>query len=229
MPRVCGLLLAASALVSGCVSTVDGTAIRAAGTAKPVPVLDEAALNRLLLSVGEVNGIMGSTQMQVTGDVDQMTDHSDSVSDRECLGAIYAAEDPVYADTGWTAVRDRVVREPGDDNEHWVEQTAVLYPAAQNAQAFFESSSQTWQRCANQSLGTNDGDFSWQMGDVDVDVTESGAPLLTQETEQEDSGGWQCQHALSVVSNATVEAWACGYRIGDEAAQIATAMVGKAG
>ncbi len=224
-----GLVLAASTVLAGCVSTVDGAAVRASPAGSDVPVLDDAALDRLLLSIGEINGIMGSTQMQVNGDVDEMTDHSDSVSDVDCLGAVYAAEEPVYADTGWTAMRDRVAREPDDDNQHWVEQTAVLYPAAQNAQAFFESSSQTWQQCADRSIATNGGDFSWALGAVDVDVTEGGAPLLTQVTEQENAAGWQCQHALSTVSNATVEAWACGYRIDAEAAEIATEMIANAG
>lgn len=224
-----GVLLAASAVLAGCVSTVDGAAVRAGAGGADVPLLDDAALDRLVLSIGEINGIMGSTQMQVSGDVDEMTDHSDSVSDVDCLGAVYAAEEPVYADTGWTAVRDRVAREPDDDNQHWVEQTAVLYPAAQNAQAFFESSSQIWQQCAESSIATNDGDFSWSLGPVDVDVTDSGAPLLTQVTEQVNAAGWQCQHALSTVSNATVEVWACGYRIDAEAAEIATAMIANAG
>lgn len=228
-PWVSGLLLAASTVLAGCVSTVEGAAVRASGAGGDVPVLDDAALGRLVLSIGEINGIMGATGMQVAGDVDEMTDHSDGVSDADCLGAVYAAEKPVYADTGWTAVRDRVAREPEDDNQHWAELTAVLYPAAQNAQSFFDSSSQTWQGCADRSIGTNNGDYSWAMGAVDVDVTDSGAPLLTQTTEQEDAGGWQCQHALSVVSNATVEAWACGYRINGEAAELAAAMVAKAG
>lgn len=229
MVRLCGPVLAASTVLAGCVSTVDGAAVRASGAAPTdAPVLDESGLDRVLLSIGEVNGIMGSTQMQVTGETDQMTDHSDAVSDVDCLGAVYAAEEPVYAGTGWTAVRDRVAREPGDDNEHWVEQTAVLYPAAQDAQNFFETSSQTWERCANSSVGVANGDYSWAIGDVDVDVTEAGAPLIAQTTEQEDAGGWQCQHALSAVSNVTVEAWACGYRIDGEAVEIATAMADNA-
>ncbi|MEW5810089.1 MAG: sensor domain-containing protein [Actinomycetota bacterium] len=229
MPRVCALLLAVSALVCGCVSTVDGAAVRAAGTAPEVPVLDEAALERILLSIGEVNGIMGSTGMQVTGEVDQMTDHSDAVSDLDCLGAVYAAEEPVYAGTGWTAVRDRVAREPGEDNQHWVEQTVVLYPAAHDADDFFQESSQAWQGCANTSVGVANGDYSWAIGDLDVDVLDGGvAPLITQMTTQEDADGWECQHALSAVSNVTIEAWACGYRIADEAAEIASAMVKRA-
>jgi hypothetical protein len=33
---------------------------------------------------------------------------------------------------------------------------------------------------------------------------------------------------LSVVSNLTVEAWACGYNVKDEAATIANEMIAKA-
>ncbi|WP_308192966.1 sensor domain-containing protein [Mycobacterium sp. PSTR-4-N] len=224
-----GLLLAASTVLAGCVSTVEGAAVRAEGAGGDVPLLDDAGLDRLVLSIGEINAIMGGTRMQVAGDVDEMTDHSGSVSDIDCLGAVYAAEESVYADTGWTAVRDRVAREPDDDNQHWVELTAVLYPSAQQAQSFFDSSSQAWEGCANRSIGTNDGDYSWALGAIGVDVTDGGAPLLTQTAEQENAAGWQCQHALSVVSNATVEAWACAYRIDGEAAELAAAMVAEAG
>ena len=49
---------------------------------------------------------MGSTQMKLTSELDEMTDHSADVSDPDCLGAVYGAEeDPVYAGTDWTAVR----------------------------------------------------------------------------------------------------------------------------
>ncbi|HEX3286627.1 MAG TPA: sensor domain-containing protein, partial [Mycobacterium sp.] len=39
---------------------------------------------------------------------------------------------------------------------------------------------------------------------------------------------WGCQHALSVVSNMTVETWACAYRPGDEAATMAIDIVTNA-
>lgn len=228
MLRVCGLLLAASGLLCGCVSTVEGAAVRAQGAGPvDVGVLDEAALGRLLLSIGEVNGIMGSTQMQVTGELDQMTDHSDEVSDPDCLGAVYGAEEPVYAHSGWTSVRDQVAREPGDDNEHWVEQTAVLYPTAQDATTFLDTSFTVWQGCSNSEIDVGEGEFSWQLGDVDA-TDADGAHLITQMTTQQDADGWECQHALSAVSNATVEVWACGYSISGEAAEIATAMVRNA-
>ena len=42
---------------------------------------------------------------------------------------------------------------------------------------------------------------------------------------QDDADGWECQHALSTVTNVVVEAWACSYGAGDEAAEIAARMV----
>jgi len=111
--------LAAVLELSGCVSTVDGRALRAPNTApSDVPPLTEARLDDVLLSIGELNGIVGSTQMTVTSELDDMTDHSADLADPKCLAVIYGAEEPVYADSGWTAVRDQVAREPSDDNDH---------------------------------------------------------------------------------------------------------------
>ncbi len=226
--RACavGAVIAASVLLSGCVSTVPGTAVRAQQEAPvDVPALTEGKLDDVLLSVGELNGIMGSTQMEVTSKLEEMTDHSGEVSDPDCLGAIYGAEEPVYAGSGWTAMRDQVVREPGEDNEHWVEQTAVLYPSAEKAQKFFDDSKSSWEKCSGYSVSVDDADatYLWQIDSVNAEDT-----LITQMTAQEDANGWACQHAMSVASNVTVEAWACGYSIKDEAGTIAGEMIANA-
>jgi hypothetical protein len=208
------------------VSSVSGTAVRAQHAAPiGVPPLTEAKLGDVLLSAGELNGIMGSTQMKVTSELEEMTDHSGQVSDPDCLGAIYGAEDPVYAGSGWTTMRDQVVREAGEDNEHWVEQTAVLYPSAEKTQKFFDDSKSTWEKCSGSSVSVDDQDatYLWH-----VDSVTSEDTLITQMTAQEDAEGWGCQHALSAVSNVIVEVWACGYSIKDEAATIANEMVANA-
>lgn len=213
-------------LLAGCVTTVAGTATRAPNAGlEDVPPLDESDLDDVLLSIGEINGIMGSTTMRITSALDEMTDHSEDVSDPDCLGAIYGAEEPVYAGSGWTEMRDQVAREPDEDNDHWVEQTAVLYPTGDHARDFFEESKTTWQDCANYSIAVDDlgASYLWEIEDLDAEET-----LLSQLSTQEDADGWACEHALSVVSNVTVEAWACGYTIGDEAATIATDMVANA-
>jgi hypothetical protein len=226
--RACALggVLASAVLLSGCVSTVSGTAVRAQNAgAIDVPPLGESKLDDVMLSIGEINGIVGSTQMKITSELEEMTDHSANISDPDCLGAIYGAEEPVYAGSGWTAMRDQVAREPDEDNDHWVEQTAVLYPSADNAQKFFDDSKSSWEDCAGYSISVDNADstFLWQIDDVTAADT-----LITQLTTQEDADGWACQHALSVVSNLTVEAWACGYTISDEAATIANEMVANA-
>ncbi|WP_286137391.1 sensor domain-containing protein [Mycobacterium sp. IS-3022] len=219
------VFLVASVSLGGCVSTVSGTAVRGQDARLHVPPLDESDLENVLLSIGELNGIMGTTTMKVTSELDEMTDHSEQVSDLECLGAIYGAEDPVYAGSGWTDVRDQVAREPDEDNDHWVEQTAVLYPSAEKAQRFFDKSRSTWEGCADSSVAVEDTGTSylWEVGELSAEDN-----LVTQLTTQQDAGGWACQHALSVVANLTVEAWACSYSIGDEAATIATDMVANA-
>ena len=120
-------------------------------------------------------------------------------------------------------MRDQVAREPDTDNDHWVEQTAVLYPSVEKAKQFFDDSTATWQDCANDAIVVGEGEYLWELEDVQI-----GDTLITQVTTQEGADGWACQHALSLVSNVTVEAWACGYSITDEAAEIADAMVENA-
>ena len=194
-------------------------------TTSAVPPLTEATLDGLLLSIGELNRIVGSTQMKITSDMQAMTDHSAQISDKECLGAIYGAEKPVYFGSGWTAMRDQVAREPDENNAHWVEQTTVLYPSAEQAQNFFHDSQSQWEKCSRRSVSLKDAEttYRWEVGDVKAEDN-----LITQPTTQNDAKGWACQHALSVVSNLTVEVFACGYSIRDEAATIANKMIANA-
>jgi hypothetical protein len=226
--RACavGAVIAASVLLTGCESTVSGTAVRAQNAAPiDVPPLTDAKLDDVLLSIGELNGIMGSSQMKVTSELDEMTDHSGEVSDPDCLGAIYGAEEPVYAGSGWTALRDQIAREPGEDNDHWVEQTVVLYPSADKAKKFFDESESAWGKCAGYSVSVDDDTASY-LWLIDSLTTEDS--LITQMTAQEDAEGWGCQHAMAPVSNVIVEVWACGYTIKDEAATIANDVVANA-
>jgi hypothetical protein len=228
LPRygVAAVVLAVAAALPGCTTTVAGSAVRAQNDGPVgIPPLDEDELDDVLLSIGELNGIVGSTDMSVTSDLEEMVDHSEDVSDPDCLGAIYGAEKMVYSGTGWTAVRDQVASEPGD-NQHWVEQTAVLYPTSQKAQQFFDDSMSSWEQCAGYSVTIDDGSGSylWEIADVTAKDT-----TITQMTAQEGADGWGCQHAVSIASNLTVEAWACGYTVSDEAETMVAEMIANAG
>lgn len=208
----------ATVLLSACQTTVTGTAMR-----PPGPIgLRETDLDTVLLPIDEFNATVGAVDMVVTVDSADMGDHSDEVSDRDCLGAVYSAEETVYAGSGWTAVRDQVAAEPGDGNEHWAQQTAVLFPIAAQAADFVERSRSDWERCAGQIVTVSDGveTFRWELRDVG----ESDG-MVTQSSSQEVSDGWSCQHAISDVSNVVVEAWACGYAIDDQAVALARALM----
>src|SRR4051794_36908622 len=104
-----GLVVAVSVLLSGCTTVVAGHAARDKD-AVPVDVapLKESQLGDVLLTADELDTITGSTTMAVTSDVDQLSDSSRLVSDPECLGAIFGAEEQVYG-KGLTAVRDQIV------------------------------------------------------------------------------------------------------------------------
>ncbi|TGD90868.1 sensor domain-containing protein [Mycolicibacterium sp. CH28] len=227
MPVLCAAALVGATL-SGCVSAVSGTAVRAQDTGPiglEVPLLKESDLDRVLLSAGEVNGIMGATGIRVTASSESMSDNSDGVSDVDCLGAIYGAEDRVYQGSDWTAVRDQVLQEPANDNQHWVEQIAVLYPSAVKAQKFVDDSRTTWQRCGGSSIDIDNSEAhsTWKIDKADV-----GGTILSQTSTQRNAGGWGCQHALTTASNLVVEAWACSDAITDEAQSIASGMVKNA-
>jgi hypothetical protein len=221
-----GVVVASAMALTGCVSTVSGNPVRNASTVPSnVPKLDESALDKVLLGIDEVNAVMGTTDLEVTSDIDEMTDSSDKVSDPDCLGAMFGAEEAVYKGSGWTAVRDIVAREPEDDNDHWIEQTAVIYPEASNARRFFEKSRSSWEKCAGSSLAVDTEDTSslWEFDEVIA-----GDGLITQMATQEDADGWGCQHALAAASNLTAETWACGYVLADEAATMAIDIVNNA-
>jgi hypothetical protein len=221
-----GVVVASAMALTGCVSTVSGNAVRNASTVPSnVPKLDESALDKVLLGIDEVNAVMGTTDLEVTSDIDEMTDSSDKVSDPDCLGAMFGAEEAVYKGSGWTAVRDIVAREPEDDNDHWIEQTAVIYPEASNARRFFEKSRSSWEKCAGSSLAVDTEDTSslWEFDEVIA-----GDGLITQMATQEDADGWGCQHALAAASNLTAETWVCAYNLADEAATMAIDIVNNA-
>jgi hypothetical protein len=101
----------------------------------------------------------------------------------------------------------------------------VLYPSADKAQRFWEKSESTWKKCGGSAVSVDDGQssYTWQLDDL-----ETKDQVITQRTTQEDAGGWECQHAMSYVSNVTLEAWACSYGINDEAATIVQKMIDNA-
>ena len=225
--RVCAVV-AVGVVLSGCVQTIGGSAVKVAGPVGPnVPPLAESALDQILLSVDDISSIVGGTGLQLGNSTQDLLDHSDDIDKPECLGVFYGAEQQVYDGSGWKAVRDQIIREPGDNNDHWVEQTVVLIASANQAVNFFEKSRDDWKGCQDGSVAITGSDYStvdWDFGRLQ----EPSETMISIDAEQRDSNNWVCQHAMSVVSNLVVEAFACANGVTDEGQQIVEQIVKNA-
>lgn len=228
LPRMCAVAVAAGVVLSGCVQTIGGSPAKAPGPAGPnVPPLAESALDQILLSVDDVSSIVGGTGLQLSNSSEDLADSSDIIDKPECLGAVFAAEKQAYDGSGWKAVRDQIIREPGDDKKHWVEQTVVLFASGDKAANFFDKSRDHWKSCQQTSVTTEGSDYTsydWDFGRLQ----EPSETMFSIDMDQQNSNNWVCQHAMSMVSNVIVEGVVCGNGVADEGRQVVERIVSNA-
>ena len=186
----------------------------------PRPVV-ERELDALLLSPEQINPIMGAKDMAVTRKHDAMSDDSATMRPKECLAIDGSAQAQVYANSGFTAVRDRALND-GDNFTHYAEQSVVLFPTTKQAQVFFISSGLRWPDC-HQYTHTQSR-TRWTVAPISDD---NGA-LSTISTQQEaKTGGWGCGRALAVKNNVIVDVNTCSASPASSAVDIANQIVAK--
>lgn len=193
---------------------------------EPPPAVPLAAdrLSTLLLSRSDINAVMGSSTMQPGKPITSTDGSSVTVSAPDCQGALYTTQDPVYTGTGYSAVDGLVSSEPGDNYDHWVNQAVILFPSADKATSFVQTSVQKWKGCAGKTVTVTNKTktYRWTFAQV-----QGEPPKITLMETQEGADGWECQRALSVANNVVVDINACGYRISDQGGQIADKIVAK--
>src|ERR1700733_4396769 len=149
---------AATSIVGGLVVLVAGcggsnqakqTATTTITSLIPRPVV-ERELESLLLTPAQVNPLMGATGMAVIRRHDAMSDDSAPMKPPECLAIDGSAQAKVYADSGFTGVRDQELND-GDAFTHYAEQAVVLFPTVKQAHVFFVSSGLRWPACHHYS------------------------------------------------------------------------------
>ncbi|WP_310777185.1 serine/threonine-protein kinase PknH/PknJ [Mycobacterium sp. Z3061] len=203
----------------------------AAPSTPKVPPIAEAALEGLLLTPDQIGAAMGASGMTVTSSVTTLPGNGPaSVSDQACVALTAAGSTAVYADSGWTAVRGQELKQPAYGPPlHDVIQLAVLFPSAQEADAFFTASAQRWVACSNRQLTiTAPGTGLPDLVEVVGPVSNTNGTLSASLTSPA-KAGINCQRALAVASNVAVDVQACNASPSDAvAASIAHQIATKA-
>lgn len=113
-----------------------------------------AALDGLLLDQGQINSVL-TAGMRVRNRTQAMWDSSATFSDKSCLALDGPAQEAVYADTGWTAMRGQQLDDNYDDptvrNDSAAE-AVIAYPTARQANTFYDASVRRWFACANRKF-----------------------------------------------------------------------------
>ena len=190
----------------------------------PADPISSERLSALLLNPAEINAVMGSSTMQPGKPLMTLETTPLTLSLPDCQGAVYTSQAPVYTEAGYTAVSGLVSSEPGDNYDHWVHQAVVLFPSADKAKSFLETSAEKWKGCAGKTVTiTNRGKtFRWTLAQIN-----GSPPKIAVHDTEEAADGWQCQHALAAANNVVADIDACGYRISNQGEQIVDKIVDK--
>jgi predicted small secreted protein len=208
-------------LIAGC-GTTRGIAESTTSTRSMIPrPLVERELPELLLSPEQVNVAMGATGMTVTDTQTSMSDNSATMAPQECLAIDGAAEAQVYANSGYWAERDQSLNN-GDNFTHYLKQAVVLFPIAEKAAAFFDTSSQQWPACRQYTHTQSES--QWSVGQI----ANANGILSTSATQQNASApGWGCGRALALRNNVIIDVNTCSANPADSALKIADQIAAK--
>jgi serine/threonine kinase PknH len=146
----------------------------------PKPV-EAAALDGLLLSPDQIDAAMGATGMIVAKNEPSIIHNdTDTVPDQACLLMYGPVETGVYPNEKYIPVRGQYLHDPErtlvQGNASWpgstihgLEQNVVLFPSAQDADAFFTGSAPQWAACSNRQFHVTvpgETDQVWAVGPI---------------------------------------------------------------
>jgi hypothetical protein len=210
-------------LAAGCGAGSDQANVKSTTTKTtliPRPLV-ERELDALLLNPEQINPVMGANAMAVTRKHDAMSDDSATMQPRECLAIDGVAQAQVYANSGFTAVRDRAFND-GDNFTHYAEEAVVLFPTAKQAGLFLIESYLRWPAC--HSYTHLQSGTQWTVGPI----SDSDGALNTIATQQNArEGGWACGRALAVKNNVIIDINTCSPDPKNSAVDIANQIAVK--
>jgi serine/threonine kinase PknH len=147
------------------------------------------ALSGLLLDAGTVSSIIGSS-LAVNPSLTTTRLYTDTTNQPECGGVWANANQEVYSGSGWVSAQSQYLREPINDYQHIVFESAIGFSTAEGAANFVAKEAKNWAKCAGRSITTttaNATPHNWW-------VTSVSQPdgMLTALSTQEGARGWRC-------------------------------------
>ena len=168
----------------------------------PRPVV-ERELDPLLLTPEQISPVMGAKGMAITRKHDAMSDDSATMKPAECLAIDGAAQAQVYANSGFTAMRDQALNDGGNFT-HYAEQAVVLFPTVKLAQVFLIASALRWPACHGYTHIQSRTE--WTVGPIS---DTNGALSVTATQQEARAGGWACGRALALKNNVIIDVNTC--------------------
>jgi hypothetical protein len=197
-------------------------------SAAPLPsTLAPSDLDSILLTVQEANNVMATQRMEISVPVSRetYTKNLETMANPDCLSTDDPGLDPVYRDSGYTAISTQTMVGFGKD---YLRQAVAGFPSADLAHAFVEKLSGKWKACAGQTItaqtipssGGIYTDHTYTLGSVVGDV-----PSIAESR----TGSYaECQRALEAVTDLVIDVDACGTPTTDQGRHAADAMAAKA-
>ncbi|CAM2943813.1 hypothetical protein BST27_12210 [Mycobacterium intermedium] len=205
----------AVACVTGCTSTVGGTALPAATlghapTTTTAPssshVVSATELEGLLLTSQQVVDLVGGTNVASVLTIVNTADASTIIDDRTCVGIGSIADASVYSNSGWVAMRGNQFSSPGVVQAD-VTQVVTSFASGADTAALLQRARQAWDTCAHRrySFHSSNGNHSF----MDTGAVTGGGSRITVLLRQEEDPRWACTHAMAVQNTVLTEARVC--------------------
>ncbi len=193
----------------------------------PPATFAASAIDTLMLSPTQVrtltsnvfSGISPTEDMVITKSSYGMADNTAQVRPPSCAGVLYGAEHSVYEGSGFQEIRDQTLDPSNYTSGNQLEQTAVVFPSVEAAQASWATQTKQWQSCTelpSEVPGTTglqmgqrngEGGYAWTLSTVKV-----AADMITLSMagyDNEAGSDRACQQALGVKNNVLIKVAAC--------------------
>nr|WP_308204205.1 sensor domain-containing protein [Mycobacterium mantenii] len=180
------------------------------------PGFSASSIDSVLPSPMEVSRVVRAGNLQIKS-TQGMSDNSGLVTPFFCVGLIFGADRTVYSKSGFDAIIDQTLAASTSApytaaGPTEVEQTVVVFPTAQQAQAILASSQRQWQSCAtgivHYRVPNTNGEVGWGFN---VGAVQLNDDILTASMAgiNRESGDSACQQALGIRANVLVGARTC--------------------